>query len=120
MASKAVAALLTLAAILIGFLSPVTPAKTAHGFRATLAHVHQHPGSYSAAARRDGRRLALLSSPGAEGDGAATTTSSIATSPRHGLLEALVENGARAYHMSLYNDTRHPIWCSPTQIAENT
>jgi len=100
MACKAVAALLTLAAVLIGFLSPVTPAKTAHGFRATLARVHQHPGNYSAAARRDARRLALLSYRAPAG-GAATTTSTASASSRHGLLEALAENGAGAYHMTL-------------------
>lgn len=98
MACKAVAALLTSAALLIGFLSPVTPAKTAHGFRAT--RVHLHPGNYSAAARRDARRLALFSYRAAA-EGAATTTSTVSASSRHGLLEALAENGAGAYHMSL-------------------
>ncbi|CAD6343619.1 unnamed protein product [Miscanthus lutarioriparius] len=89
MACRAVAALLTLAAVLIGFLTPVTPAKTAHGFRATLARVHQHPGNYSAAARRDARRLALLSYR-APAEGAATSTSTststISASSHHGLL----------------------------------
>ncbi|XP_002462957.2 aspartic proteinase nepenthesin-1 [Sorghum bicolor] len=100
MACRAVAPLLTLAALLIGFLSPVTPAKTAHGFRATLARVHQHPGNYAAAARRDARRLALLSHRAPMG-GAPTTTSSVSASSCHGLLEALAENGAGAYHMIL-------------------
>ena len=54
MACKAVAALLTFATILIGFLSPVTPAKTAHGFRATLARVH--PASRQLLRRGTSRR----------------------------------------------------------------
>ncbi|WVZ66177.1 hypothetical protein U9M48_015439 [Paspalum notatum var. saurae] len=100
MACKAVAeALLPLAAVLVvGFLPPATFAKSPHkhGFRATLTRVHQYPGNYSAAARRDARRLASLSSAAA---GSARTHTS--KSSFRGLLQALVENGAGAYHMSL-------------------
>lgn len=104
MACNAVAALLMFA-LLIGFLQPVAPAKTAHGFRATLALIHQHPGNYSAAARRDARRLALILSYAAAGGSPPLpppTTTTTNTSSR-GLLEvqAMVENGAGAYLMNL-------------------
>ncbi|CAN6175645.1 unnamed protein product [Urochloa humidicola] len=83
-----------LAAVLIGLLAPVTFATSNHGFRATLTRVHPYPGNYSAAARRDGRRLASLSY-------AATGRTSSSSSSSRGLLQALVENGAGAYHMTL-------------------
>ncbi|RCV13358.1 hypothetical protein SETIT_2G339600v2 [Setaria italica] len=95
MACKPVLPLLTLAAVHIaGLLPPVTFATSPHGFRATLTRVHRYPFNYSAAARRDGRRLASLSNAAA--GGAHTSTSS-----SRGLLQALVENGAGAYHMTL-------------------
>nr|CAB3458163.1 unnamed protein product [Digitaria exilis] len=81
--------LLALAAILIGLLTSATSPHGHSGFRATLTRVHRRPGNYSAAARRDGRRLASFS-----GAGTGTTSS-------RGLLEAQVENGAGAYHMTL-------------------
>ncbi|KAJ1291199.1 hypothetical protein BS78_02G300000 [Paspalum vaginatum] len=92
------AALLPLAAVLVvGILPPATFAKGSHGFRATLTRVHQYPGNYSAAARRDARRLASLSNAAAGSARRRTST----TSSSRGLLQALVENGAGAYHMSL-------------------
>ncbi|OEL28781.1 Aspartic proteinase nepenthesin-1 [Dichanthelium oligosanthes] len=95
MACKCKPALLTLAAVLIGLIPPVTSATSPHGFRATLTRVHQYPGNYSAAARRDGRRLASFSDAASAGAHCTSTSSS------RGLLQALVENGAGAYHMSL-------------------
>ncbi|CAM0144817.1 unnamed protein product [Urochloa decumbens] len=90
-------ALLPIAAVLIGLLPPATFATSNHGFRATLTRVHPYPGNYSAAARRDGRRLASLSI--ADTGRARVRTSS--SSSQRGLLQALVENGAGAYHMTL-------------------
>ncbi|CAN6205599.1 unnamed protein product [Urochloa humidicola] len=87
-------ALLPLAAVFIGLLPPATFATSHHGFRATLTRVHPYPGNYSAAARRDGRRLASLSY-------AATGRTGSSSSSQRGLLQALVENGAGAYHMTL-------------------
>jgi hypothetical protein len=98
MACKSVPPLLTLAAALIaGLLPPVSSATSPHGFRATIIRAHPYPGNYSTAARRDGRRLASLFNAAA---GGAPTTSTSASSSR-GLLQALVENGAGAYHMNL-------------------
>nr|CAB3454503.1 unnamed protein product [Digitaria exilis] len=51
---------------------------------------HRHPGKYSAAARRDGRRLASFSGAGTRGARTSTTSS-------RGLLEEQVENGAGAH-----------------------
>ncbi|CAL5062418.1 unnamed protein product [Urochloa decumbens] len=90
-------ALLPITAVLIGLLPPATFATSNHGFRATLTRVHPYPGNYSAAARRDGRRLASLSI--ADTGRARVRTSS--SSSQRGLLQALVENGAGAYHMTL-------------------
>ncbi|CAN6183621.1 unnamed protein product [Urochloa humidicola] len=86
-------ALVPLAAVLMGLLPAATFATSNHGFRATLTRVHPYPGNYSAAARRDGRRLASLSN-------AATGRTSSSTSSRS-VLQAVVENGAGAYHMTL-------------------
>jgi hypothetical protein len=88
-------ALLTLAAAVIGLLPAVTSATSPLGFRATITRARQYPGNYSAAARRDGRRLASLSNASAGGARTSSTVSS------RGLLQALVENGAGAYHMTL-------------------
>ncbi|PUZ72321.1 hypothetical protein GQ55_2G384600 [Panicum hallii var. hallii] len=88
-------ALLTLAAVVISLLPPVTFATSPLGFRATITRAPQYPGNYSAAARRDGRRLASLSN--ATAGGARTSTGSSS----RGLLQALVENGVGAYHMIL-------------------
>ncbi|CAN6168265.1 unnamed protein product [Urochloa humidicola] len=87
-------ALVPLAAVLIGLLPPATSTTSNHGFRATLTRLHPYPGNYSAAARRDGRRLASLSY-------AATGLRSSSSSSSRGLLQALVENGAGAYRMTL-------------------
>ncbi|RLM85770.1 aspartic proteinase nepenthesin-1-like [Panicum miliaceum] len=88
-------ALLTLTAVVIGLLPPVTFATSPLGFRATITRARRYPGNYSAAARRDGRRLASLSNAAAGGARTSTGSSS------RGLLQALVENGAGAYHMTL-------------------
>ncbi|CAL5083282.1 unnamed protein product [Urochloa decumbens] len=90
------ALLLPIAAVLIGLLPPATFATSNHGFRATLTRVHPYPGNYSAVARHDGRRLASLSYA-ATGRARASTSSSYS----RGLLQAQVENGAGAYHMTL-------------------
>ncbi|CAN6219061.1 unnamed protein product [Urochloa humidicola] len=85
-------ALVPLAAVLIGLLPTATSTTSNHGFRGTLTRVHPYPGNYSAAARRDGRRFASLSY---------AATGCTSSSSSRGLLQALVENGAGAYHMTL-------------------
>ncbi|KAE8779906.1 aspartic proteinase nepenthesin-1-like [Hordeum vulgare] len=76
-------------AVLIGPFPPVTSANDSHGFRASLTRMRQHLSNYSAAVHHDTHRLAFLArSP---------TTNTTTTRA----LQALVENGAGAYHMSV-------------------
>ncbi|KAM0912859.1 hypothetical protein ACQ4PT_012548 [Festuca glaucescens] len=89
MASTALA-VLTFAVLIIGTFAPVmTAAIDNHGFRGSLTRVHTYSSNYSAAVHRDTRRLAFLAP-------APTTSPAIALA-----LQALAENGAGAYHVSL-------------------
>ncbi|XP_020156884.1 aspartic proteinase nepenthesin-1-like [Aegilops tauschii subsp. strangulata] len=76
-------------AVLIGQFPPITSANDNHGFRASLTRMRQHFSNYSAAVHRDTHRLAFL---------ARAPTTNTTTTPA---LQALVENGAGAYHMSV-------------------
>ncbi|KAM0909941.1 hypothetical protein ACQ4PT_011453 [Festuca glaucescens] len=80
-------AFLTFALLIIGPFPPITCAIDNHGFRGSLTRVHKHSSNYSAAVHRDTRRLAFLTP-------APTTSPALA-------LQALAENGAGAYHVSL-------------------
>ncbi|CAM0906137.1 unnamed protein product [Alopecurus aequalis] len=73
--------------VLIGMFPPITAAIDDHGFRGSLTRMHRHSSNYSAAVHRDARRLTYLAP-------APTTNPTLA-------LQALAENGAGAYHVSL-------------------
>ncbi|KAK1679994.1 hypothetical protein QYE76_040842 [Lolium multiflorum] len=87
MASTALAVLTF--AVFIRTFPPITCAIDNHGFRGSLTRVHKHSSNYSADVHRDTRRLAFLTP-------APTTSPAIALA-----LQALAENGAGAYHVSL-------------------
>ncbi|VAH45180.1 unnamed protein product [Triticum turgidum subsp. durum] len=75
--------------VLIVPFPPITSANDNHGFRGSLTRMRQHFSNYSAAVHRDTHRLAFLAR--------APTTNTTTTLA----LQALVENGAGAYHMSV-------------------